>query len=98
VIPRQLPGYRSKLVGGDRLTRFDVAEAIARGAFLHDWNEATCRAILRQRDRSLCAVYLLTRLIGIVVFCVMAWASFGQVVSSWLIPTVAEAPAQKGTR
>ncbi|MGH8067468.1 MAG: hypothetical protein ACRERE_19990 [Candidatus Entotheonellia bacterium] len=63
---------------------------------LHDWNEATCRAILRQRDRLLRAIYLLTRLIGIVVSCVMAWASFSKVVSSWLILTVAETPVQKG--
>jgi hypothetical protein len=98
VIPRQLPGYRSKLVRGDRLTRFDVAEAITGRLVLHSWNEATCRAILRQRDRSLCAVYLLTRLIGIVVSCVVAWASFGKVVSSWLRLSVAETPARKGTR
>jgi hypothetical protein len=41
--------------------------------------------------------YLLTRLIGTVVSCIIALASFSKVVSFWLSLTVAETPLQKGT-
>ena len=54
------------------------------------------RAIPGGRDQSLRAIYLLTRLIGIVVSCVMVLASFSKVVSFWLSLTVAESPSQKG--